>query len=120
MSVLKNATKKPGQLKAIFILNALLVLIGFTFYFVISSRVNSGQSTLGIPPSTLLTMALIYTSVFAIVVASIIMKNLWILRGALLATILCSIIIIFAPIGIVLAGVSLGLSFAKPVKQYFD
>lgn len=112
--------KKPGMLRAVFILNALLVIIGFIFYFVISSRVNAGKATLGIPPSTLLTMALIYLGVFAVVMASILKKQIWIMRGAMLVTIVTSIVIIFAPIGILLAGVALGLSFGKPVVNYFE
>lgn len=112
--------KKPGMLRAIFILNALLAIIGFIFYFVISSRIDAGKATLGIPPSTLLTMALIYLGVFFVVMASILKKQIWIMRGAMLVTIVTSIIIIFAPIGIVLAGVALGLSFGKPVVRYFE
>ena len=120
MTTSESTLKKPGMLRAIFILNVLLVIIGFAFYFVISARTNSGQATLGIPPSTLLTMALIYLGSFTVIVASILKKQIWIMRAALMTTIVTSIVIIFAPIGIGLAAISLGLSFGKPVIRYFE
>lgn len=74
---------KNGYAKSNLYFNALHGIIGFIFYFVISSRLDAGKSTLGILPSTLLTMALIYLSVFAVVMASILKKQIWIMRGAM-------------------------------------
>jgi hypothetical protein len=119
MTSTENKMKKPGMLRAIFIINALLVITGFTFYFVFSARTNAGIETLGIPPSTLLTMAIIYLGMFVTIVISILKKMIWGMRIALLTTIVTSIVIILAPIGIGLAAISLGLSFGKPVVAYF-
>ncbi|MDG1333410.1 MAG: hypothetical protein P8P74_13825 [Crocinitomicaceae bacterium] len=122
MTSIKTSNIQPGKpilLRAIFILNALLVIAGFVFYFVFATKASNGESTLGIAPSTLLIMAFIYLAIFAGIVASILKKQIWIVRGLLLCTLICSILIVLAPIGILIATISLGLSFSKPVTNYF-
>ncbi|MFT5822263.1 MAG: hypothetical protein ACI8ZM_003519 [Crocinitomix sp.] len=116
MSTSANLQKKPTLLKVIFILNALLVIAGFSFYFIFS---NQTDTLLGIPPITLLTMALIYAAMFAGIVLSISKKQIWALRVLLTITLVCSIVIIIAPIGIGISLISLGLSFTKPVLKSF-
>lgn len=114
-----QTVKKPGLLRVIFILNALLVIAGFVFYFVFSGKAERGEGTFGLDPIMLLYMALIYTGVFIGVVTSILKKNIWAMRGLLVVTLVASIVLVFAPIGVGISVISLALSFTKPVTHYF-
>lgn len=107
--------KKPGQLRAIFILNLLLFIICFTFYGVAVSKGDVG----GIPADLVLKTAIAYLILFALLVTAIIKKKLWGVRLVNITTILVSIPAT-ALIGMVFAIISLGLTFHKKVKAYFS
>ena len=109
--------KKPPLLRVIFILNALLVIAGFTFYFIFKDKPDN---EMGIVRIHLLYMALIYLTMFIGVMASILKKNIWTMRICLLITLGFSILLVLAPIGIGVSVISLGLSFTKIVTKYFQ
>ena len=107
--------QKPGQLRAIFILNLLLFIICFLFYGVAVSKGDVG----GIPADLVLKTAISYVVIFMLIVVAILKKSLIALRSLHVATILVSIPAT-AIIGMVFAIISLVLSFHKNVKSYFN
>lgn len=113
MNTLKK--QKPGQLRAIFILNLLLVIICFTFYYFASSKGNVG----GVPAKTILYTAISYTVLFGGLVVSIKKFSLMGLRAVNILVVLVSAPSV-AVIGIVIGLISFGLSFHKKVKMYFN
>lgn len=107
--------KKPIQLRIIFILNALLVLICFAFYGVAKSKGSVG----GISPNTVLYTAISYVALFTALVTSIKKFNLIALRVTLVLVFAASIPAT-AIIGLVISVITFVLSFHKKIKQYFN
>lgn len=106
--------KKPAILRVIFILNALLVLICFVFYFVAKTKGN-----LPVAPENILYTAIGYVFNFSFIVASILKKKLSLLRTFILLIIAISFPT-RAYIGILISLITFGLSFHKKVVAYFN
>lgn len=111
--------KKPLLLRAIFILNALKILlalgllIGFK-YFDLEVGSVSGPSAV-----TMIFWTMIgYIVTFAAIVASILKRSIIGLRAVIVVDFLISIPA-KAFVGFAIALIGLGLSFTKPVKGYF-
>lgn len=108
--------QKPTVLRIIFILNAILMLLPFIFYYIITKNQISIQ---GIHPIWMIYTGIAYTSLFIGIVISIVKKKLKILRVLLLTIILVSFPA-KAIIGMLIGGLSILLSFTRPVQQYFS
>lgn len=108
------------MLRAIFILNALLVIASFVFYFVFNSRAQAGADTLGIDPIFILYNSLFYLGTFVLMIVGIQSGNPWLMRITFLIDLAVSVLIVIAPIGIGVAVISLILSFLKPVNNFFE
>ena len=110
---------KPLTLRAIFILNALKILltlgffIGFKF-FGLSVHGLEGNAA----ASLMLFTAIGYMVTFAAVVASILKRNMIGIRVAIVADFLVSIPA-KAPIGFLVAAISMALTFTPSVKAFF-
>ena len=111
----ETLVKKPALLRVIFILNALMMILPFVFYYVFT---NKDISIDGLDP-----MYMVYTGMAYIV--SFILLVVFILRRNILgARIIFGVNIIIALpakafIGILVALISIGLSFTAKVKDYF-
>lgn len=107
--------KKPIPLRIIFILNVLKILISFTFFIVFTVKdISLG----GIDRNIILYTSLAYVLTFAVMVFSILKKNILGLRIIPLVDIAISIPA-SAFIGIGVGVISLALSFHNKVKAYF-
>lgn len=111
---------KPALLRVIFILNALKILlsfglfIGFSYYGLeVGDKGGDGMATI------ILWTTLGYIVTFAVMVASILKRSILGARLAFVADVLISLPA-QAFIGIVVAIISIGLSFTGPVKAYFS
>ncbi len=117
MSNSSNSIKKPAPLRVIFILNALMMLLPFVFYFVFTTK--------NITVGTLDPMWMVYTGIayiisFAILVYFLANRKL---LGARIMFVINILIAIPAGayIGILVAIISLSLSFFnKKVLAYFS
>jgi len=111
-----NQVNKPIPLRIIFLLNALMMILPFVFYYVFTTQ----NITVGdLDPMYMVYTGVAYILSFAVLVFFLLKRNLW---GARLTFILNTLIAIPAGayIGILVAIVSLTLSFFnKKVLAYF-
>lgn len=107
--------KKPAPLRIAFILNLLMCVLPFVFYYVFTVKeIRVG----GLDPIYMAYTGLAYIASFAFLVWSILKRKIWFFRGVLFLNILIAIPV-GAYIGIVFALVSLLLSLNQKVLQYF-
>ena len=107
--------KKPIPLRAIFILNALKILLSFGIYIVFTAKdISIG----GLDPIFILYTALGYLATFGAMVFFILRKNILGLRIITGIDLLISLPV-KAFIGIVIAILSFLLTFNGKVKEYF-
>lgn len=106
---------KPAPLRAMFIMNAVLMFLPFVFYAV---SVSTGRTIAGIPSEQMLYVGAAYIASFALQVFFILRRNLTGLRIMYGVTLLASLPL-KAFIGIVVALVATGLSFHKRVRAWF-
>ena len=109
-----NQVQKPIPLRVIFILNALMMILPFVFYYVLTS---SGKD-LGIPPMYMIYTGVAYIISFTALVFFILKKNIMGLRIILILNFLIAIPA-KAYLGFVVSIISLILSLNKKVKAYF-
>lgn len=106
---------KPVPLRIIFILNALMMVLPFVFYAVITQKnIEIG----GLNPIWMLYTAAGYIMSFVALVYFIRKRNITGLRVIILLNVLISLPA-KALIGIGVAIISIGLTFTKKVKNYF-
>lgn len=110
----KNQIQKPIPLRVIFILNALMMILPFVFYYVITS---TGKD-LGIPPMYMIYTGVAYIVSFILLVFCILKKNITGLRIILILNFLIAMPA-KAYLGFIIAFISIVLSFHKKVKAYF-
>ena len=107
---------KPLALRAIFILNALMMILPFIFYFVVTTN---GIDLGGLDPQLMIYTGIAYILSFGALVFSILKKNIMLARAIFLINILIALPA-SAYIGIVVAIISLAISFfSSRVKAYF-
>ncbi len=108
--------KKPIPLRIIFILNLLLVIVCYVFYFVFKSKdIELGK----VNPEKILYTAISYTVIFAALVYSILNKKLLLVRICTILTFAVSIPT-SAFIGIGVSIISFALTFHPKVKSYLN
>ncbi len=107
--------KKPILLRVIFILNALMMILPFVFYYVFTTK---DISINGLNPTYMLYTGIAYIVSFALLVNFILKRNI---MGARIMLVINFLIALPAKayIGFLVALISMGLSFTKPVKEYF-
>ena len=108
--------QKPIQLRIVFILNAILALLPYVFYYVFTSK---NISIDGLKPIYFIYTGIGDISSFILMVYSILNKKLILFRTVFLITILISLPI-RAYIGIVFAIISILLSFHKKIQTYLN
>ncbi len=107
---------KPAQLRVIFILNALMMILPFVFYSVITSK----EITLGgLDPMWMIYTGIAYIVSFALLVYSILNAKLMLFRALFVVNILIAIPA-KAWIGVGVAVISMALSFHNKVVGYFS
>ena len=107
--------KKPIQLRAIFIMNGLMMILPFVFYMVFTTK---NISIDGLENIHMVYTGISYIISFIFLVLSILKRKI----NALRAMLVINILIAFpadAYIGMLFALISMGLSFSKKVKAYF-
>ncbi|MCP4296612.1 MAG: hypothetical protein GY786_13490 [Proteobacteria bacterium] len=107
--------KKPISLRVVFILNALMGILPFVFYVVVTQK---GITIGGLDPIWMTYTGAGYIASFIILVTSILKKNLTLFRMMLFLNILIALPA-KAYLGIVVAVVSIVLSFNKKIRAYF-
>lgn len=107
---------KPITLLIIFILNALMMILPFIFYYVFTSR---GIEIDGLKPIYMIYTGIAYILSFVFLVFSILKKWLTGLRMVIIANVLIALPT-KAYIGIGVALFSMLLSFTGKVRQYFS
>ncbi len=107
--------KKPIQLRIIFILNALMMFLPFIFYYVFKVKEITIE---GLDPMWFIYTGIAYILSFAILVPSILKRNIILFRTIFLVNILIAIPA-GAYIGIGIAIISMILSFNKKVISFF-
>lgn len=111
-----NLPKKPIPLRVIFILNALMMILPFIFYFVITSK---GVEIGGIDPMFMIYTGIAYMVSFAALVYFILKRNIMGFRVMFILNFLIALPA-KAYIGMVVAVISMLLSFFNgKVKAYF-
>lgn len=106
---------KPIPLRVIFILNALMMFLPFVFYYVFTTR---GISIEGLDPMYMIYTGIAYIVSFGGMVASILTRKIMAIRTIIVLNVLIAIPA-GAYIGMVVAAISMGLTFNKKVKAYF-
>ena len=109
-----KALIKPIKLRIIFILNAIMMILPYVFYYLLTS----GKLDVNLPPEYMLYTAAAYAVTFAALVTSILKKNMILLRLIIVLNIMIALPT-KAFIGIGVAIVSMILSLTKEVKVYF-
>lgn len=110
-------SKKPVSLKAILILNGLMTVLPFAFYFVITSK---GIELGGLQPVWMIYAAIAYMVSFAALNIFISKKMIWGIRAVFALNVLIALPVA-AYIGILFAIISISLSFlSKKLKVYFN
>lgn len=110
---------KPLLLRAIFILNALKILLAFGFFAAFKFYGLKVGDLEGDPAATMmLYTAIAYVMTFGAIVISILKRSLIGIRTAILLDFLASIPAT-AIIGFVIAIISMGLTFTASVRAYF-
>lgn len=112
---LTELPKKPIPLRITFILNALMMVLPFVFYSVITTN-NIQVGTLD--PMWMLYTGMAYIASFALLVTFILRRNFSAYRTMFFINFVISIPA-GAYIGMVVAIVSFGLSFNNKIKAYF-
>ena len=112
----QNAIKKPIPLRIIFILNALMMILPFVFYYVFTTQDISID---GLDPMYMVYTGVAYIISFIFLVASILKKNM-ILFKIMFGVNIVIAIPAKAFIGIIFAVISIALSFNGKVKDYFS
>jgi hypothetical protein len=107
--------KKPIQLRLIFIMNALMMILPFVFYFVITSK-NIDLN--GLDPVIMIYTGIAYIASFAVLVKSILDKNMMLFRVMFGINLLIALPA-KAYIGIAVVLLSILISFNAKVKAYF-
>lgn len=115
METQKIKLKKPIVLRIIFILNGILMLLPFGFYYALSNKILDIP---GLNPNLMLYTAGGYILSFAFMVFCISTKRYLGFKLAFLLTFLISLPT-QAYIGIFIALISFALSFNKKVKAFF-
>ncbi len=116
MTTQNNQIKKPFTLRIIFILNALMMILPFAFYFVITSKnIEIG----GLNPQFMIYTGIAYILTFTAMVYCILNKKMTAFRIIFIINILIAIPA-SAYIGILVAIISLLLSNEKRVKAFFN
>lgn len=121
MTVVDNVPglAKPKTLRAIFILNALKILLALGLFIAFKyGGLTVGTLSGDSGASIILFTMFGYMVTFAAIVASILKRNMIALRAAIVVDFLISIPA-KAVIGFVVAVIGMGLTFTKPVKAYF-
>lgn len=115
MTATTDLVKKPILLRVIFILNALMMFLPFVFYYVFTTRDISID---GLDPMYMVYTGLAYIVSFALLVFFILKRNI---IGARIMFVINVLIALPASayIGILVAIISMGLSFTSKVKEYF-
>jgi hypothetical protein len=111
----KTIMKKPIQLRTIFILNLILVIICYIFFGVASSKGSVG----GLKPTAILYTTISYSALFIALIAAIKKFNLLAFRTVIALVFLVSIPTT-AIIGMVIAIISLVISFHNKIVSYFN
>lgn len=115
----ESGLAKPKTLRAIFILNALKILLALGLFIAFKFGGFSAGSLEGDTGASLILYTMFgYMATFAAIVASILKRNMMALRIAIVVDFLISIPA-KAVIGFVVAVIGMGLTFTKPVKAYF-
>ena len=114
-----DGKNKPINLRVIFILNALKIILTFGFFvafkfYGLSVKGMEGDSAANL---MLLTMGG-YILTFVAIVTSILKRNILGIRIAIIVDFLVSIPA-KAPIGFAIAIISIGMTFTQSVKAYF-
>lgn len=112
----ENATvKKPGTVRAIFIMNGILPFLAFGFFIAMSNGfLNADEAT----TTKVLYTAISYIGLFGLTVLGLLKRNAWIVRASL-AIVVAASIPTGAVIGIAVAIISTILTFTKSAKAYF-
>ncbi len=115
MTETTDLVKKPIQLRIIFILNALMMILPFIFYYVFTTQDISID---GLDPIYMIYTGGAYILSFALLVFFILKRNI---IGARITFILNILIALPAGayIGILVAIISMAISFTPKVKEYF-
>lgn len=110
---------KPLTLRAIFILNALKVLLTLGFFAAFKWGGFALHGLAGDSAAQLMLVATAgYAAAFGLIVASILNRQIGWIRVAIALDLLISIAA-GGPIGYVIAAVSMALTFSVPVRAYF-
>ncbi len=115
MTTTTDKVQKPIQLRIIFILNALMMFLPFVFYYVFTTQDISID---GLDPMMMVYTGIAYIISFIILVPSILKRNIILFRVMFGINVLIAIPA-GAYIGIVVAIISVALSFNKKVKAFF-
>ena len=115
MTTSNDSIKKPIQLRIIFILNALMMTLPFVFYYAFTAK---NISIDGLDPMMMAYTGIGYIISFIILVASILKRNILLFRIMFAINILIALPA-SAYIGILIAIISMAISFNKKVKEYF-
>lgn len=107
--------KKPAILRIVFILNAILSILPFVFYYVFTTK---NISVGGLSPQIFIYTGIGYIISFALMIATILSKKIALFRSVFIITILISLPS-KAYIGIAIASISLLLSMNNKIKMYF-
>ena len=112
--------EKPIPLRIIFILNVLKILLTIGFFMAFRYYGFEAGELAGDAGARVMMYALIgYLVAFSAIVYSILKRSLMGLRTAIIADFAVSVLAV-APIGFVVAAISMLLSFNQAVKSYFS
>ncbi len=111
----KDTLKKPPVLRVVFILNALMMFLPFIFYYVFTTQNISIE---GLDPMYMVYTGIGYILSFAILVYAILSKKIVLLRIVFGINVLIALPA-GAYIGILIAIISMILSFNKKIKLFF-
>jgi len=115
----QSKVKRPALLRVIFILNLLLIIACGIIYYQILNNPEFRASVGGMNPNLILTNGIIYIVTFLIMEIAGYKRKFAIMLSAFAIDVIVSVVIVFAPIGILIGLLSIGLSFTKPVRRYF-
>ncbi len=108
--------KKPYQLRIIFILNALMMLLPFVFYYVFTTKNITIE---GLDPVTIIYTGMAYIVSFGILVLSILKRNMVLFRIMFAVNVVIALPA-KAYLGILIALISMLISFNAKVKGFFN
>ena len=109
-------TQKPALLRVVFIMNALLSILPFIFYYIFTTKNIEIE---GLKPEYMLYTGLGYMTTFILMITTILKRKLYAFRSIFILVILISLPA-KAYIGIAFATISILLSFHKKIKLYFN